>query len=58
MEIKEKDLQVFIDLFAKEYNVVLSKEEATDKLTRLRRLYTVLYLAPIPPEYKDMIEWP
>jgi hypothetical protein len=58
MEISENDLQIFIDLFTKEYNVVLSKEEATEKLSRLRRLYRVLYLAPIPREYKDMVEWP
>lgn len=58
MEINARDLQTFIDLFAKEYSVVLSKEEATEKLSRLRRLYRVLYLAPIPPEYKDVIEWP
>ncbi|WP_158642909.1 hypothetical protein [Mucilaginibacter ginsenosidivorax] len=58
MEISDRDLQTFIDLFAKEYNVVLSKGEAAEKLSRLRRLYRVLYLAPIPPEYKNMIEWP
>ncbi len=56
MEITLQDIETFKGLYEKEFGETLSAEAAKDKLQRLRRLYEILYLAPMPREHIEALQ--
>jgi len=56
MEIKEPHLQLFIELYEREFGVSLTQEKAEEEFSKLCQLYSLLYLKqsdirPICPCY-------
>jgi hypothetical protein len=38
----------FIELYKAEYSVTLTIQKATEELAKLRQLYKLVYLSPVP----------
>jgi len=55
MEIQGDRLQVFIELYQKEFGVFLTPQKATEEFAKLCQLYTLLYLTPfqLPPTIQN-----
>jgi len=48
MDITEEDIAIFKELYKKEYDLVLTTEQAIDELTKLCQLYELIYITAAP----------